>query len=102
MNYVAENIGENWPQLLTLLKKRYGESNVTLQDINIKGPSDQVMEYFESSAFQIKWCDLKNALEALNLTEMVNHIEKNTLITQGNFHSLQFMSILNDANETAI
>ena len=98
--YVAENIGENWLQLLTLLNKRDEISNVIPQDI--KGPTDQVIDYFKSLTFQIKWQDLKNALEALGLEEMVDHIEQNTLITQGKFDFLHFMSILHDANETAI
>ncbi|XP_066928027.1 uncharacterized protein [Clytia hemisphaerica] len=83
LTYVTENIGENWFQLLTLLSKRHGLPIVNLHDTNIKSPSQQLMDHFKSLAFQIKWQDLKNALEALDLGKMVDHIEQNTLITQG-------------------
>uniref|UniRef100_A0A7M5V3D0 NACHT domain-containing protein n=1 Tax=Clytia hemisphaerica TaxID=252671 RepID=A0A7M5V3D0_9CNID len=83
LTYVTENIGENWFQLLTLLPKRHGLPFVTPQDTNDNSPSQQLMDYFKSLAFQIKWQDLKNALEALDLGKMVDYIEQNTLITQG-------------------
>ena len=46
------------------------------------------MDYFKTLAFQIKWQELKDALEALEMGEMVRHIEQHTLITQGNYDFL--------------
>ena len=58
-------------------------TNESYEVPDMESPEQMLLEYFNSTAYQIKWKDLKRCLLALERNEMVKHIETKTLITQG-------------------
>ena len=52
---------------------------------NGKIGKENIVDFFESIAFQLKWDDLKRTLLAMEKVSVVDHIEKNFLYTQGKY-----------------
>ena len=82
LNYVAGELNEDWFQLLEILTNK--SSLIKEMQTNGKSGKDNVTDFFQSIAFQLKWDDLKRTLLAMEKGLIVDHIEKNFLYTRGN------------------
>ena len=90
--YVAEGMDKDWQQFLMVLTNNHS----LIQEMQSYGKSgrENVMDYFQSIAFQLKWSDLKATLHNMEKQSIVNHIEKNFLYTRGKIDKLNFTVLL--------
>ena len=81
LTYVAEKMNENWIDFLNILSN----NSSTIKDMQNNGKSgrENIVDYFESIAFQVKWDHMKNTLLNIEESSIVDHIEKNFLYTRG-------------------
>ena len=79
--YVAEELNNDWQQFLMILTN--DRNLIEEMKTNGKSGKENVMEFFRTIAFQLKWSDLKQNLYAMEKGSIVDHIEKNFLYTQG-------------------
>ena len=75
--YIAEELDKDWHQFLMILT-----NNRNLK-INEKSGKENILNYFESIAFQLSWTDLRSTLHDMEKLSIVNYIEKNFPYTRG-------------------
>ena len=79
--YVAKELDNDWYQFLMILTD--DRNLIEEMNSNNKSGKENLMDFFESIAFQLKWVDLKHTLHSMEKKTLVDHIEKNFLYTQG-------------------
>lgn len=90
--YVAEEMDKDWKQFLMILTNDH--SLIEQMQRNGKSGRDNMMDFFESIAFQLKWNDLKTTLHNMEKQSIVNHIEKNFLYTRGKNDKLNYVCFI--------
>ena len=84
MNYVAENMEDDWLKLIELFNNNtFQNSSSFVQQLktNNKSGEENILELFNET--KLKWTELKQALLFLGKVNMVDNIEKNMLYTKG-------------------
>lgn len=84
MNYVAENMEDDWLKLIELFNNNTFQNNssfVQQLKTNNKSEEENILEWFNET--KLKWTELKQALLFLGKVNMVDNIEKNMLYTKG-------------------
>ena len=84
MNYVAENMEDDWLKLIELFNNNTFQNNssfVQQLKTNNKSGEENILEWFNET--KLKWTELKQALLFLGKVNMVDNIEKNMLYTKG-------------------
>lgn len=84
MNYVAENMEDDWLKLIELFNNNTFQNNssfVQQLKTNNKSGEENILELFNET--KLKWTELKQALLFLGKVNMVDNIEKNMLYTKG-------------------
>ena len=81
LNFVAEELEEDWYHFLQILSN----NSRIAKEMQTDGKSgkENMTDYFDSQAFQVKWNDLKRSLLQIEKGSIVDKIEKNFLYTKG-------------------
>ena len=84
-------MGYEWKNFLDILNRKSGWQ---IEVPNGKCGKDNIIEFFKSKAFQVRWFDLESTLLAMEYETTVNYIQKNFLYTQGIFSYSSSSSLL--------
>ena len=80
--YVAEQLDDNnWHQFLMILTN--DKNLIEEMQRNGKSAKENVMDFFESITFQLKWTDLEETLHTMEKSSILDDIKNTFLYTRG-------------------
>ena len=86
LNFVAQELDDEWYHFLKILSNK--SNSIEEMRTNGKSGKENMMDFFDSLDFQVKWETLKRSLLQIEKGTIVDQIENNFLYTKGRWYFL--------------